>query len=99
MGSPPNFGDGVVFWGLLTALSDNAKAVVGEVFKAVSTALDEFEFAMEALGDAIVFGEAPHGRQRFSPGRQGLSEGKALALSSSIKSRSFLVRGRQARFV
>ena len=57
-------------------MSDNAKAVVGEVFKAVGAALDEFEFAMEALGDAIVFGEAPHGGERFSAGRQGLSEGK-----------------------
>ena len=31
---------------------------------------------MEALSDAIVFGEAPHGGERFSPGRQGLSESK-----------------------
>jgi hypothetical protein len=60
--------------GFLAALSDNAKAVVGEVFKAISSALDEFHFAMEAFGDAIVFGKAPHGRQRFSPAREGLRQ-------------------------
>jgi len=74
--SPPNFGDGVGIVGFLTALSDNAKAVVGEVFKAVGTALYEFHFAVEALSDGVVFGKAPHGRQGFSPGRQGMSEGE-----------------------
>ena len=49
------FGDGVVFWGLLTALSDNAQPVVREVFKAIGTTLDEFEFAMQAFGAAIHF--------------------------------------------
>ena len=73
-GSPPNFGDGVVLVGLLSTLSNNAKAIVGEVFKAVGTGLDEFHFAMEAFGDAIVFGKAPHGRQRFSPARERLSQ-------------------------
>ena len=42
---------------LLAALSDTVKAVVGEVFEAVGSALDEFHFAMEALCDAIVFRE------------------------------------------
>jgi hypothetical protein len=64
----------VVVVGFLAALSDNAKAVVGEVFKAISSALDEFYFAMEAFGDAIVFGKAPHSRQRFSPAREGLRQ-------------------------
>ena len=44
--------------------------------KAAGTALDEFHFAMEAFGDAFVFGKAPHGRQRFSPAREGLSQGQ-----------------------
>ena len=68
-GSPPNFGDGVGLIGFLAALSNNAKAVVGEVFKAVSSALNEFHFAMEAFGNAVVFGKAPHGCQGFSPAR------------------------------
>ena len=68
-GSPPNFGDGVGLIGFLAALSNNAKAVVGEVFKAVSSALNEFHFAMEAFSNAVVFGKAPHGRQGFSPAR------------------------------
>jgi hypothetical protein len=34
---------------MLAALSNKAKAVVGEVFKAVGTALDEFHFAVEAF--------------------------------------------------
>lgn len=33
----------------LAGLSDNAEAIVGEVFKAVGAALGEFHFAMEAL--------------------------------------------------
>jgi len=40
---------------LLTALSDDAQAIVGEVFEAASTALDEFPFAVEASGDAILY--------------------------------------------
>ena len=68
-GSPPNFGDGVGLIGFLAALSNNAKAVVGEVFKAVGSALNEFHFAMEAFSNAVVFGKAPHGRQGFSPAR------------------------------
>ena len=95
--------DGVVLVGLLSALSDHAKAVVGEVFKAVGTALDEFHFAMEAFGNGIVFGKAPHGRQgsrqRDKVSAKVNSEEKQLALSSSIKSSSFLARGREARLV
>ena len=35
----------------LTALSDHTQAVVVKVSEAVSTALDEFHFSVEALGD------------------------------------------------
>jgi len=37
--------------------------------------LDEFHFSMEAFGDAIVFGEAPHGCEGFAPGVESLCEG------------------------
>ena len=46
-----------------------------EVSEAVSTALDEFHFSMEAFCDAIVFGEAPHGSERFAPGVESLCKG------------------------
>ena len=46
-----------------------------EVSKAVSAALDEFHFAMEALGDAVVFCEAPHAGDLLAPGGEGLSQG------------------------
>ena len=55
----------VLIW--LSALSDDAQAVVLEVSKAVSAALDEFHFSVEAYGDAIVFGEAPHAGDFFAP--------------------------------
>jgi len=43
---------------VLAALSDDAQAVVVEVSEAEGPALDEFHLAMEALGDAVVFGKA-----------------------------------------
>ena len=55
----------LMFW--LTALGDDAQAVVVEVSEAVGAALDEFHLSVEALGDAIVAGEAPHGDQGLSP--------------------------------
>lgn len=56
-------------------MSDDAEAVVIEVSKAVGTALDELHFAMEALGDAVVFSEAPHTGDLGSPGGKGLGQG------------------------
>jgi hypothetical protein len=56
-------------------LGDDAEAIILEVSEAVSTALDEFHFSMEALGDAIIFGEAPHGGERFSPGVESFCQG------------------------
>ena len=59
----------------LAAMSDDAEAVILEVSKAVSAALDEFHFAVEALGDAIVFGEAPHTGDGLSPRAEGIGQG------------------------
>jgi len=47
-----------------------------EVSKAVSAALDELHFAVEALGDAVVFGEAPHAGDLLAPGGESLSQGE-----------------------
>jgi hypothetical protein len=63
------------FCSWLSALSDNAKSIIVKVSKAVSAALDEFHFSVEAFGDAIVFSKAPHGRNRFDTGFEGLGEG------------------------
>jgi len=63
------------FCSWLSALSDNAKSIIVKVSKAVSAALDEFHFSVEAFGDAIVFSKAPHGGNRFDPGFEGLGEG------------------------
>ena len=57
------------------ALSDDPKSVVVEVSKAVGAALDELHFPVEALGDAVVFGEAPHAADLLSPTRQRLGQG------------------------
>jgi hypothetical protein len=45
--------------------------------------LDEFHLSVEALGDAVVFGEGPHAGGRFGPGFEGISEGdKGLKATS-----------------
>jgi len=59
----------------LTALRDDSQAVVFEVLEAVSTALDELHLSMEALGDAVGFGEAPHADDGFVPVGERLGEG------------------------
>jgi hypothetical protein len=41
-------------------LGDDPQAVVIEVSEAVSAALEEFHFLVEAFGNAIVFGKPPH---------------------------------------
>ena len=69
-GSPPKFGDFL----FLTALRQDSQAVVFEVLKVVSTALDEFHLSMEALGDAVAVGEAPHADDGLVPGGQGFRQ-------------------------
>lgn len=68
----------------LTALSDDAKAVVVKVSEAVSAALDEFHFPMEALCDGVGSGEAPHNHQ-LQPG-YGLrnQSGSGSGFSASV---------------
>jgi len=48
-------------------LSDDAQAVIVEVSKAVSAALNELHLSVEALGDAVIFCKAPHGDESVSP--------------------------------
>ncbi len=56
-------------------MSDDAQAVVVEVPEAVSTALDEFHFALESFCDAIVAEKSPHGGDGFEPGLEGPGQG------------------------
>ena len=44
----------------LTALSDDAQAVVVKVPEAVCSALYEFHLPVEAFGDGVVFSISPH---------------------------------------
>ena len=48
-------------------MSDDAQAVIVEVSKAVSAALNELHLSVEALGDAVIFCKAPHGDESVSP--------------------------------
>lgn len=48
-------------------LSDDPKSVVVGASKAVSAALDQLYFPLEALGDPVVFREAPHAGDLLSP--------------------------------
>ena len=59
----------------LTALGDDAEAVVVKVSEAVCAALDEFHFPVEALGDGVGFTEAPHGGDGLCPRGEGSGEG------------------------
>ena len=45
-----------------------------EVAEAEGLPVDEFHLVVEALGDAIVAGKAPHGGDLFGPRVQGLAE-------------------------
>jgi hypothetical protein len=57
-----------------------------KVSEAVIAPLDELHFSMEALGDAVVFGEAPHGGDFTPPTLKRLCEG----LHRSMRLRSVL---------
>jgi len=57
------------------ALSDDSEAVVVKVSEDVGTALYRLHLSMEAFGDTIVFGEAPHAGDLLLPGAQGLGQG------------------------
>lgn len=52
---------------VLTALSDDSESVVFKVSKPIRSALDEFHFAMEAFGDAVVARRSPHAHDGFYP--------------------------------
>lgn len=56
-------------------MSDDAQAVVVEVAEAGGSALDEFHLSVEAFGDGVIFGEAPHGGDGFAPLLERLGEG------------------------
>ena len=58
-----------------SALSDDSEAVVVKISEAVGTALDELHLSMEALGNTVVFGEAPHAGDLLLPGAQSLGQG------------------------
>lgn len=55
-------------------MSDDSKAVILEISEAVSAALDEFHFAVEALGDAVVFGKSPHAGDGLRPSIEGIGK-------------------------
>jgi hypothetical protein len=48
-------------------LSDDPEPVIIEVSEAVGSALNEFHFSVEALGDSIVFCKPPHAGDLFLP--------------------------------
>jgi len=70
---------------LLTALGDDAEAVILEVSEAVSPALDEFHFSMEAFCNAIVFSEVPHCGDGLLPGVECFSQGKKRSEGAGLK--------------
>ena len=45
-----------------------------KVAKAVGLTIDELHFVVEAFGDAVVAGKAPHGDDLFTPSSQGLAK-------------------------
>ena len=55
-------------------MGDDAQAVVVEISEAIGAGLDEFHFSVEAFGDGVVFGEAPHGDEGILPILEGFSQ-------------------------
>jgi hypothetical protein len=60
---------------LLVAVGDDTLLVVLEVSEAPGAVLDEFYLSVEALGDAVVFGEAPHGDEGLFQVVEGFPQG------------------------
>jgi len=58
----------------LTASSDHSQAVVLKVSEAIGAPLNQLHFPMEAFGNAIVFGEAPHYRNSAPPADEVFSQ-------------------------
>ena len=79
---PPKIGD-VVF---LTALRDDSQAVVVDVFEAVGASLDEFHLSVEAFGDAVGFGEAPHADDGLVPVGEWLRESDEGSKAARLES-------------
>jgi hypothetical protein len=52
----------------------NSQAIVVEVSETVGLALQDFHFGVEAFGDAVVAGEAPHGGDLVLPGMKGVAQ-------------------------
>ena len=53
------------------ALGDDAEVIVLEVSEGICASLDELHLSVEALGDAIGFGESPYGGDLGQPGAEG----------------------------
>jgi len=70
---------------MLAALGDDAQAVVGKVSEAVGAALDEFHLSVEAFGDAVVAGKAPHADDFLDPVGEGCSEGASGSEAAGLK--------------
>ena len=61
-------------------MGDDTEAVILEVPKAISTALDELPLAVEALGDAVVLCEAPHADDLLPLGGENSSPSGSYSL-------------------
>ena len=61
-------------WMCSSALCDDTESVILEILEAICASLDELHFAVEAFGDAVVFGEAPHARDLLPPSRESPGE-------------------------
>ena len=59
----------------LSALSDDAQAVIVKRSEAVRAALYQFHFSVKTLGDAVVAGKAPHTDDLLGPFGEGFGEG------------------------
>ncbi len=65
------------------AFGDDAEAIVLEVSDAIAAFLDTLHLSVEALGEAVGFGESPHGGDLGQLGAEGRCEdehGRELAL-------------------
>ncbi|MEK0447168.1 MAG: hypothetical protein RLZZ399_2489 [Verrucomicrobiota bacterium] len=65
--------------------SDGAQTVVFKITEAVSSALDPFHLSVEAFGDAVVFGKAPHSGDLLFPVLKGRRQSLHRFKSRSLK--------------
>ncbi len=71
----------------------NSQPIVLEVSKSACLTLEKLHFGVEAFGDSVVVGEAPHRHDLLRPGGQGLADSTSRISYDSERERCNVKEG------